>query len=107
MNAVDQIDQPTIVDGHVVRGGTVRACRRVRHERADFPGRERVRDIEDAQPLSEDRTHAFDGFGIVQEPCVTTDLTEFRDPAIVSRFAGSIARFGEYVSRTQMYSSAE
>ena len=52
-NAVDEVDQPAIVDGDVVGGGTLLAGGRIGEVVADFAGSERVCDVDEAQALGE------------------------------------------------------
>src|SRR5262249_52505101 len=52
-NAVDEVDQAAIVDGHVVGRRALLAGSRIGQEMADLPGSERIGDVDEAEPLGE------------------------------------------------------
>src|SRR5215813_12677604 len=54
-NAIHKVDQPAIVDRDVIGGRALLAVRRRRQKMANLPRNERVRDVNEAQPLRKPR----------------------------------------------------
>src|SRR5215831_5706564 len=54
-NAIHEVDQPAIVDRDVIGGRALFAVCRIRQEMANLPRNERVRDVDETQPLRKPR----------------------------------------------------